>query len=328
MILTPLPVIFAGLILLIIGGELLVRGAVKLAMKMGVSPLVVGLTIVGFGTSTPELVTSVQAALSQAPGIAYGNIVGSNIANLLLIGGTSALILPVVVSSSSLKRDTTVMLLATIAFCSLAALGPMGRSVGVVFISLLALYLIIAIHQERRASQIKPPVMGTPQNADTHSNPRPTYNESGQLSGVIALLTAILGIGIVVFGGKLLVDGSVTLARSLEIEEAVIGLTIVAVGTSMPELVTSVIAAIKRQGDVAFGNIVGSNIYNILGIGGATAMAAPGVVPDQIVKFDNILLLGVTVLFVGLAYTGLRIARREGALLLGAYCLYIYAIWP
>lgn len=321
--------LLGGLVLLVVGGDLLVRGAVQVASKLGVSPLVIGLTLVGFGTSTPELVTSVQAALNDAPGIAYGNIVGSNIANILLIVGASAILFPIVVTSAALKRDGMVMIAVVVAFASLAAIMPMERWLGAVFVAALAVYIYIAFRQERQARVAADhgAVYDKSQALQTADpGTAPMAEATGSI--LVPLLSTIGGLILVVLGGTFLVDGAVTLAQSFGISETVIGLTVVAVGTSLPEFVTSVLAAIRRQGDVAFGNIVGSNIYNILGIGGFTAMMAPGTVPAEIVNLDNLVMIGVSVLLVGFAWTGLRIARWEGATLLAGYVAYVYLIWP
>lgn len=317
-----------GLVLLIAGGELLVRGAVQVAAALGVSPLVIGLTLVGFGTSTPELVTSVQAALSNAPGIAYGNIVGSNIANILLIVGIAALISPMVIASSALKRDGAIMLAAAILFSVFAFTMPLGRLVGLVFVVALVAYVYLAFRQERSATSAGHGAVYEKSNAlqETDAALAPTAPPPGSI--LISTLIAVGGLSLVVIGGKFLVDGAVALARGFRISETVIGLTIVAVGTSMPELVTSVVAGIKKQGDVAFGNIVGSNIYNILGIGGATALIAPGVVPYELVTFGNPVMIGVSLALVAFAWTGLKIARWEGAAFLVGYLAYVYIIWP
>ncbi|AVF04276.1 MULTISPECIES: calcium/sodium antiporter [Devosia] len=320
--------LFGGLVLLILGGELLVRGAVQVATRLGVSPLVIGLTLVGFGTSAPELVTSVQAALANAPGIAYGNIVGSNIANTLLIAGVAATISPMIIASTALKRDGVVMLAVVTAFAAIAFIVPLGRGIGVVFVGALVAYVYLAFRQEQSSA---PDGHGAIydkslalQETDTGVVPPAKMGGSLLVSGLIALG----GLVLVILGGRFLVDGAVSLARGLGIAETVIGLTIVAVGTSMPELVTSVVAGLRKQGDVAFGNIIGSNIYNILGIGGVTALIAPGAVPAEIVGFDNLVMVGVSLVLVLFAWTGLRIGRREGAVLLAGYVAYIYFVWP
>lgn len=324
MIETWLP-LFAGLFLLIAGGELLVRGAVQAAERLGVSSLVIGLTLVGFGTSMPELVTSVQAGLGGFPGIAYGNIVGSNIANILLIAGVSALIFPIVVARAALKRDAAVMLAVVAAFAVLPFALPMSRVVGIAAVALLIGYIWFVIQQERTSADGGAIHDKSAALAEADPGIAPPHRKGGLL---LPLVVALVGLVLIVFGGSLLVNGAVAIARSFGVSETVIGLTIVAVGTSMPELVTSVIAALKRQGDVAFGNIVGSNIYNILGIGGATALIAPSNVPQEIVQFDAPLMLGVSLLLVIFAATGLRIGRREGAFLLAGYAAYGWMLWP
>ena len=317
--------LLAGFLLLVAGGDLLVRGAVQAAGRLDVSPLVIGLTLVGFGTSMPELVTSVQAGLSGSPGIAYGNIVGSNIANILLIGGISALICPVIVAEAALRRDAALMLGVAAIFAALAFAMPMGRLLGAIFVAGLAGYIVLVIRQERTTGEHG--AIHDKSAALLQADPglRPSSRRPGL---ILPLLLALAGLGLVVFGGALLVEGAVALARAFGIGETVIGLTIVAVGTSMPELVTSVIAALKRQGDVAFGNIVGSNIYNTLGIGGTTAVIAPSAVPAEIVGFDAPLMVGVSALLVLLAATGRRIDRWEGLVLLAGYGAYLYLLWP
>lgn len=313
-----------GLLLLLVGGELIVRGAVQVATRLGVSPLVIGLTLVGFGTSTPELVTSVDAALAGVPGIAFGNIVGSNIANILLIVGAAAVIGPVSIAPRSLRRDGVVMLVVAVAFTVAAFVGPLGRLVGVAFILALAAYVFFAFRQEQ-ATESGP--AGAASEGDIAAKVEDTL-PAATISLPVAIATAVVGLLLVVFGGGLLVEGAVSFARSFGISETVIGLTIVAVGTSLPEMVTSIVAGLRGQGDVAFGNIVGSNIYNILFIGGTTALIAPGAVPAEIVAFDNLVMLGVSLLLFAVAWTSHRIVRWEGALLLAGYALYIYAIWP
>lgn len=316
-----------GLVLLLVGGELLVRGAVRVASQLGVSPLIIGLTLVGFGTSTPELVTSVQAAMNGSPGIAFGNIVGSNIANLLLILGASALVTPIIVQSSALRRDAVVMVAVAIVFAMLSPLFPLGRLIGLLFVAALGIYIYVAFRQEAAATATHGAAFdksAAAQGADPALAPVPP--QGGSI--VVPLLTSLLGLGIVVVGGYFLVNGAVALARSFGISETIIGLTIVAVGTSMPELVTSLVAAVRREADVAFGNIIGSNIYNILGIGGVTALISPSQVPPQIAGFDNIVMVAVSALVVVLAYTGRRLARWEGAVLVAGYIVYVWWLWP
>lgn len=317
--------LLGGLVLLVGGGELLVRGAVQAAERLGISPLVIGLTLVGFGTSMPELVTSVQAGLNESPGIAYGNVVGSNIANILLIAGASALICPIIVARSALRRDAAVMLAVAAGFTVLAWAAPLGRMVGLVLVAMLISYITLVIRQERGAADGEALHDKTLALAETDPG-LATPHAPKRL--VLPLFIALAGLALVVLGGSFLANGAVALARGIGVSETVIGLTIVAVGTSMPELVTSVIAALKRQGDVAFGNVVGSNIYNLLGIGGATALIAPSRVPGEIVSFDAPLMVAVSLLLVLFAATGLRIGRWEGVVLLGGYIAYLWMLWP
>jgi len=318
--------LLGGLVLLVSGGELLVRGAVEVAERLGISPLVIGLTLVGFGTSMPELVTSVQAALAGSPGIAFGNIVGSNIANILLIVGVSSLLLPIAVTSSALRRDAAVMLATAAIFAGISAVLPMGRAVGAVFVAGLVAYIYLAIRQERTAA----PHGAVSEKGAALEGADPALRAQRPSAGTMLapLAIAVAGLVLVILGGGFFVDGAVGLARSFGISETVIGLTVVALGTSMPELVTSVLAALRKQSDIAFGNIVGSNIYNILGIGGTTALISPSTVPTEIVTFDNLVMVAVSLLLVLFAATGLRIARWEGGVLLAGYVGYIAMLWP
>lgn len=312
--------IIAGLILLVLGGESLVRGAVEIAERLGVSPLIIGLTLVGFGTSTPELVTSVRAGLAGSPGVAYGNIVGSNIANILLIGGVAAMIQPILVTRTALVRDSAVMLAVAILFFGLILVAPLGHFAGAgLFLLLLAYlgYIIIVEHRAASGGAIANKALAL-EMTDPALNASPKAGFPWR-----ALAFALGGLVMVVAGGNWLVLGAVALARASGFAESVIGLSIVAVGTSLPELATSVSAAIKRQGEVAFGNIVGSNIYNILAIGGSTALIAPAHAPEDIAAIDAPIMIGASLLIVIFAATGLRINRIEGGILLACYGLYV-----
>jgi len=245
-----------------------------------------------------------------------------------LILGIAALLAPIAVASKALRRDGVVMLAVAVVFAALAALMPLGRTVGGAFVAVLGLYVWFAFRQERVAARTDHGAIYDKslalQEVDAALIPETT---NGQPL-VVPLLIALGGLVLVVLGGRFLVEGAVSLARALGIAETVIGLTIVAVGTSMPELVTSAVAGLRRQGDVAFGNIVGSNIYNILGIGGFTALIAPGVVPFVIVSFDNLVMIGVSAALLLVAWTGFRISRLEGLALLAGYAVYVYLIWP
>jgi cation:H+ antiporter len=320
-----------GLALLIIGGELLVRGAVEVAERLGMSPLLIGLTLVGFGTSTPELVTSVQASLIGSPGIAVGNIVGSNISNTLLILGLSALIMPMAVSSTALRRDGIVVLLVSLMFAIVSYMHILDRISGGIFVGLLIAYIAYAYRQERSSAEIGDGHTAAYTKAEAHDellDGRARSKLDGRLGFLLPLGMALAGLAIIIFGGKLLVEGAVAIARSYGVSESVIGLTIVAVGTSMPELVTSLVAAFRRHGDVAIGNILGSNIYNILGIGGATGLIAPTIVPPDIVAFDNLVMLAATIVMFAFAWSSRRISRVEGLLMFAGYVAYIAYLWP
>ena len=295
-----------GLLLLLAGGEGLVRGGAGLAARLGVPPLVIGLTVLGFGTSTPELVASLRAALSGSPGIALGNVVGSNIANIALILGLTALLTPIAVGRRAFRRDGTVMVAASLALAGLCLAGTLGRAAGWALIAGLALYTWVSFRHPLPGSEDSPPP------------PAPLGP---------GLLMLGLGLAGVVGGATLLVDSAVTIARDLGLSEAIIGLTLVAVGTSLPELATSVLAALRRQPDLAFGNIIGSNIFNILGIIGLTAVTVPLTVPAEILRFDLWVMLATAVVLAGMAASGWRLSRLEGLTLLGGYALYLGALF-
>lgn len=301
-----------GLVLLLVGGELLVRGAVASAKALGVSPLLIGLTLVGFGTSTPELVTSVTAALNGSPGIAVGNVVGSNIANILFILGLSAVIYPMAVNPKGFKRDAVMVVFAALACLAVVLYGRMGMLLGLAFIACLVAYLVFVVAQEKRA----------PDEAAVVAEHRAEDARPGPATMVLSVAMAVAGIAITIFGARFLVDGSIALAKGLGVSDTIIGLTIVAVGTSMPELVTSVMAAIRKHADVAYGNIVGSNIFNVLFILGMTSVISPIEMPRQIAAFDIWVMLAATGLLVYFARTGAKLQRWEGWVFITAYIAY------
>ncbi|WP_018147553.1 calcium/sodium antiporter [Henriciella marina] len=305
--------LIAGLALLLVGGDLFVRGSVNVARRFGISPLLIGLALVGFGTSTPELVTSLQAAFAGSPGVAVGNVVGSNIANILLILGLAALIQPVMAARGPFKRDAAVLTVSALAALALVQSGMLDRLSGILFVMGLVAYIGFAIWQERRAlpatSALPSEAAETPQ--------------GGHL--LLDLLLTVIGLGLTIGGASLLIDGAVGIATRFGISETIIGLTIVAIGTSLPELVTSLVAAIRKQGDVAFGNIVGSNIYNILGILGVTAIVKPIPVPQEIANVDIWVMLAATAALIIFAFSRGRIGRVEGAIMLAGYIG--YTVW-
>lgn len=309
-----LGLIAIGLIGLVLGGELLVRGAVSSARAFNISPMVIGLTLVGFGTSSPELVTSLQAALSGAPGIAIGNVVGSNIGNVLLILGLAALLAPISVDPRAFRRDGTVMVLATGLCTALILVGEIGRPAGALLVTALLAYLAHTLLQERRGK-------AGPEVAVYEAEAAIVPATRGPLA--VSLTQVGAGLVITILGARFLVSGAVSAAELICISETVIGLTIVAIGTSMPELVTSVIAVRKGQGDVALGNILGSNIFNLMGILGVTALVQPMPVPPEILRLDIWVMGGATLLLVAFARTGWRLARAEGGAMLACYAAYL-----
>lgn len=298
--------LLAGLVGLFLGGEALVRGSVGIARRLAIPPLLIGLTVVGFGTSTPELLVSVDAAWRGSPDIALGNIVGSNIANILLIIGMSALVWPIKVMGATLKRDTAVMTLAALALVPIFALGEMGRLSGFILFAGLVGYLVWAYVQPGEVvveeEGLKPPA-----------------------STLISVLWVIGGLVALMAGARFLVDGAVSIAREYGISEAFIGLTIVAIGTSLPELATSLIAAFRRQSEIAIGNIVGSNIFNILGILGVTAMISPIPVASRFLTFDLPIMIVLSLVLTGLLLTQKVIGRGVGVAMLAGYGAYVWA---
>lgn len=294
----------AGLLALFFGGEFLVRGSVALATRLGISPLVIGLTVVGFGTSTPELLVSLNAALKGSSDIAIGNVVGSNIANILLILGVSAVIMPVAASFSKLSRDLTVMAMASFLLLALAYLGLISRISGAVMVACLIAYLGYLLRFGSSDHEIEP--------------------ESGKPHGWVMIVLCLAG-GLtgLVFGADWLVDSATTIARQFGISEAVIGLTIVAVGTSLPELATSIVAAFRRQADVAMGNVVGSNIFNILGILGITAIVHPVNISGQLATLDIPVMTAVGLVTILIIVSLKQINRLVGCIFLAAYASYI-----
>ncbi|MCA8898259.1 MAG: calcium/sodium antiporter [Hyphomonas sp.] len=320
----------AGLALLIFGGEGLVRGSVSVARKLNISELVIGLTLVGCGTSMPELVTSLKAIDAGAVGISIGNVMGSNVANILLVLGTAALIRPILTNPRALWRDALMLVLATAALCALIWFDAFTRLTGFLLLAVLILYIALSLLADQNAD--------TPA-AEMH------VEEGGMVPsefGIgVGLIIAIVGMVAIIFGANLLVQGAVTIARTFGISEAVIGMSIVAIGTSLPELATSVVASTRGKADVALGNVIGSNIFNILGILGVTALVHPfSVIENQagnlsgeamqtgtatsIISTGDIGALVLSLFFLLLfGITGRKIARWEGALLLAGYALYM-----
>lgn len=307
-----------GLGLLTAGGEALVRGALAAAKRMGVSPLLAGLVIVGFGTSAPELVVSLQASLSNQPEIAVGNVIGSNIANILLILGVSALIMPLVTHIQCLKRDGLTMMFATLLFMGLASFGGLGRVEGALLLAVLATYLVWAYRTEREDT--------TSPEAQLHQAEAEEF-EMLPMSIPMTLLATIGGLAMLLFGANRFLLGAVGLGEALGVPEAIIGLTVVAVGTSLPELAVSIVAAIRKHADVAVGNIIGSNIFNILCILGISSTINPLPLQGRLLEIDQFVMLGAAVLLLLFLFFGLRLSRTKGILLLTGYVIYIAAMF-
>lgn len=297
----------AGLVLVTLGAEFLVRGAVSFANRLGMPPLLIGLTVVGFGTSMPELLVSLQAALAGSPAIAVGNVVGSNIANILLILGVAAAISPIAARIPNLKRDMAMMLLAALIMLGLGVWGVVSFWLGIGMVILLAVYLAWVTRTDRRSM--------TAEEAEL----------TVKLQGWKEALYIFGGLAGLIFGASLLIDAATALAREFGISEAVIGLTIVAVGTSLPELATSVVAAFRRHAEIALGNVVGSNIFNILGILGLTAVVVPVPVEPAMAGFDIPLMLAVTLALIALILVAGRISRFAGLVMLAVYTGYV--VW-
>ncbi|MCO6409948.1 calcium/sodium antiporter [Hoeflea alexandrii] len=295
----------AGLVLLTLGADYLVRGAISFANRLGMPPLLIGLTVVGFGTSMPELLVSMQAALDGAPAIAVGNVVGSNIANILLILGLAAAISPIPAMIPSLKRDMVMMLFAAVVMLGLGYLGLIGFLTGLAMFALLSAYLAWVTYTDRRRMSAEEAELVV------------------KLAGWKEALFIAGGLAGLFIGANLLIDAATSIALQFGISEAVIGLTIVAVGTSLPELATSVVAAFRRQAEIALGNVVGSNIFNILGILGLTAMVVPVPVDASMASFDIPFMLGVSLALVALILLAGRIGRPAGVAMLAIYTGYV-----
>jgi len=302
--------LLVGLALLYFGAEGLVRGSSSMALRLGVSPLLVGLTVVAFGTSAPEMIVSVQAAYLGQGDISVGNVVGSNICNIGLILAFSALIVPIKVASQIVRIDTPIMIGTTALAIALLYDGALTRAEGIIFFLLLVAYVVFSIRIAKK------------QAADPLAQ---EFSEEVRISksGVaVDVLMVLGGLVMLVFGARFLVDSAIVIAKAFGLSEAVIGLTIVAIGTSLPEFATSLIAAIKKEADIAVGNVVGSNIFNILGILGVSAFITP-LSSSGITGVDLGVMAAFALALWGFAATGYRITRLEGFVMLLAYAGFI-----
>lgn len=311
--------LIGGLVLLVLGAEWLIKGAARLAAAFGVAPLVIGLTVVAFGTSAPELAVSVQAAWSGSADLAFGNVVGSNICNILLILGLSALVAPLVVHRQLVILDVPLMIGVSVLTLLLALDGRIGRIDGVILFVGLLLYVGFLMRQSKKGdSAVADELDGVLGDDDEKSAP-------------VWVDLALIGVGLVglVLGSKLFVDGAVTIARHFGLSELVIGLTVIAIGTSLPEIATSIMAVVRGQRDIAVGNAVGSNIFNLLSVLGIASIVSPeGIsVPQAALYFDVPIMIAVAVACLPVFFSGHRIDRWEGGLFFGYYAVYtVYLI--
>ncbi|MFA5677932.1 MAG: calcium/sodium antiporter [Pseudomonas sp.] len=299
-----------GLVLLVVGAEVMVKGASRLAAGFRIPPLVIGLTVVAFGTSAPEMAVSAGAALSGQGDIALGNVLGSNIFNVLFILGLSALIAPLVVSKQLVRLDVPLMIGASLLVLLLSLNGVLGRWEGLLLMTLSITYTAFLVMSARKASRTA---------SEAEQMEVPTI-----IGSAPNLLLVVAGLVMLVLGARWLVDGAVALASSLGVSERVIGLTIVAVGTSLPEVATSVIATLRGHRDIAVGNVIGSNLLNLLAVLGLASLLAPqGIaVSAQVLRFDMLTMFAVAIACLPIFFSGLRINRWEGLLFLGYYLIY------
>lgn len=306
--LVPVLLIMVGFVLLMFSAEYTVRGSVAIANKLNIPTLIIGLTIVAFGTSAPEFVVSINAALSGAEGISIGNVIGSNIANLMLILGSAALIYPVTCNRKNFIRDFSFLFLVTALFVLFALGGAFVRWQGIIMLSLLFVFIVYNYMNSKK---------GCDENNEEAISP------IANKSWLVVISVTVLGLIGIIYGAELLVNGAVELARILGVSEEIIGLTIIAFGTSLPELATTGMAALRRQNDVALGNIIGSNIWNIVFIMGATSTLVDVPVPAQFLRYDLWVMVGATVLLFPLLYSKSRLSRFEGAIFVLGYIAYL-----
>ena len=309
-------VIFAsGLALLILCGDALVRGAVALAVRLSIPTLVTGLTIVAFGTSAPELVVSLRAALTDAPGIAIGNVVGSNIANVLLVLGLPAIIAATNCNQPFIERNMIYTIGASLLFITLCFLGPLSFWHGFILFTLMILFLIESGRRAAKSEEVAAILSeDTLEMIDSNLPKKPLF------IGLL-MITGLIGLPL---GAHLTVDGATDIARTFGVSEAVIGLTVVAIGTSLPELVTTVIAAIRGQCGLALGNVLGSNLFNLLAIMGLTSMITPIVIPKELFELDLWIMLGATLALTPFVFRRSYITRAVGVLFVFCYAAYIW----
>ena len=313
--LVPVLLIVLSCLVLFLGAELLVRGGASLALKLGLTPLVVGLTVVAYGTSTPELLVSLKAAFEGNSDIAIGNVVGSNIFNISVILGLSAAVFPISTHLQVLKWDAPVVLLATLLVPLTFLDGRVSRVEGGILLVFAVAYTWWAVRMARKDEA---------KGHETHVD-IPEIRKRGSI--LSDLFKIAIGMMVLILGSRLLVDNAVIIAKSLDVSDTVIGLTIIAAGTSMPELATSMVAAIRGQSDIALGNVLGSSLFNLLFVLGGAAVVFP-VGTGGLQPFDLYMLIGVTALMLPMLATGKRLNRAEGLLLFATYGVYLAVMWP
>jgi cation:H+ antiporter len=308
--------VISGLAILLIAGEATLRGAIGLARSLNVSPAVIGMTVVGLGTSLPELVVCIDATIAGKPDFAVGNVIGSNISNTLLILGAAAVILPLACDPRAVRRDGTMMVVAIAIACILGVTGETAAWQGLLMLLALAGFMAWSYVMDRR-----------------HRSPATELHEReaegipvAEIGGARILIYVVAGLAGLTGGATLLVDGAEGIARSAGVPDYIIGLTILAIGTSLPELVASIVAALRGHGDVAIANVLGSNMINVLGILGATSLITTLPFAPEIRTIDIWVMAGSTVVLIPILITGWRIARSEGLLLLAGYAGYIASI--
>ena len=307
--------VLISLVLFYFGALWLVKGSSSLALKAGISPLVAGLTIVAFGTSSPELVVSVNAAISGHGNIAIGNVVGSNLFNICIILGISAIIAPLKIRMQLLKSDIPVLIITTVGFMLLFADRQISRYEGGILLFGLILYTILNVKLARHEK-----------NADVHAEFKESIPDQ-KMKWYWSAGLILVGLGVLIGGSVILVKGAVSIARSLGVGETIIGLTIIAAGTSMPELASSIVATIKKEYDIAIGNIIGSNIFNILGIIGVSSIIRP-LSAMAISNIDLYIMIGVTLLLLPFFRSKYTLKRDEGIFMIVIYLIYLYYLWP
>jgi cation:H+ antiporter len=309
-----------GLITLIVGGEFLVNGAVDIAKKFHISSLVIGMTVISFGTSAPELIVSISAALTGTPEIAIGNVVGSNIANIALVLGITVMIFPIVVDRNSKILDWPMMAFASILFFVFAVFFGTHNTIeqweGTILFAILIGFIYYLISSSRKKTKLENKATITEDNEDDKPPMKP----------IKATLYLLLGLVGLYFGAKWLVENAIVIAKTFNVSDSVIGLTVIAFGTSVPELATSAVAAFKKETDISIGNLIGSNLFNIMAVIGITAMIKPIPVTELVIKSDMIWMLAITFALLPLMLIGKKLGRLQGVMLFGTYVVYITLI--